>query len=114
MILEKLEVLSMENEEILIEILKWQKLQGIRTLRDIIPSILNDVKKINAYEMSDGKTLTNEIGKRIGVSKKTVAAWWQEWFSQGIVNKVPQKRGGHPLCKKIVSLKDIGINMRGR
>lgn len=106
-------MVSKENEEILIEILKWQKLQGIRTLRDIIPSILDDVKKIKAYEMTDGKTPTKEIAKSLGVSKDTVIVWWREWFSQGIVNKVPQRGGGHPLCEKIVSLKDMGMDVKG-
>lgn len=101
-----------ENKEILTEILKWQKLQGIRTLRDILPSILDDDKKIKAYEMTNGKTATKEIAKPLGISKDVVVGWWREWFSQGIVNKVPQKGGGHPLCEKIVSLKDIAISIR--
>lgn len=102
-----------KKDEILSEILSWQRLQGIRILRDIIPSILDDDKKRKAYEMTDGKKSTKEIAKPLGVSKDVIVGWWREWFSQGIVNRVPQKGGGHPLCKKIISIKDIVMDMKG-
>lgn len=44
-----------ETKELLSEILKWQRLQGIMTLREILPELLSEEKKKAVYELTNGK-----------------------------------------------------------
>ncbi len=93
---------STETNDILREILKWQRLQGIGMLRKIIPQVLDTEKKRMVYEMTDGKTPRSQIVKALGVSSGTVTRWWSSWFAYGILT-----RSGRRYAK-IISLRDLG------
>lgn len=93
------------TNEILKEILKWQILQGKEILRELIPKLLDNNDKKRVYEMTDGIRTSIEIKKVVGVSDSTVSNWWNIWYSFGILEKEGRK------YKKIISLKDIGIDI---
>lgn len=92
-----------KNTQLLSEILKWQKFQGIQLLKTILPNILESKEKKMVYELTDGETTVKEISKKAGVATGTVSAWWNTWLANGIVSKEISR------YKKIVSLKDIGL-----
>jgi len=58
----------------------------------IIMSLLNEVfrspKQLRAYELSDGKRSTRDIGKLIKRDQKGISIWWREWEKLGIAEKV--------------------------
>lgn len=90
-----------EANVILNEILKWQRLQGITILKDLIPSLLNEDKKKLVYEMTDGKNSQLIIAKKVGVAGGTISNWWNIWYSYGILTKDGTK------YTKIISVKDL-------
>jgi len=94
-----------EANEILEDILKWQRLQGIKILRELVPILLNDEKKKIVYEMTDGKNSQSEISKKVGIATGSVSNWWNLWYSNGILIKDGVK------YLKIMSLKEIGIEI---
>ncbi|MBN8585867.1 MAG: hypothetical protein J0M37_12305 [Ignavibacteria bacterium] len=96
----------METNAILNEILKWQKLQGIAIIRELIPKLLDESKKKLVYEMTDGKNSQATISKKTGVAGGTISNWWNLWYSYGILTKGQDNR-----YNKIISLKELGINV---
>lgn len=93
-----------ETKTILKGILKWQKLQGIKILRETLPSILDTDEKRIVYENTDGKKTARDIMKIVNVGLGTLSRWWNDWYSQGVLEKKGQK------YVKIASLKELGIN----
>jgi len=93
-----------EIKQILKEILKWQRLQGIKLFREIASEVLNDQKKKQIYELTDGKHSARELQKLTGVNKDVISRWWREWYSHGLLMK--EKNNYY----KIISLKEIGIS----
>lgn len=91
------------SDEILKEILHWQRLQGFKTLRELIPQLLDTQKKRNVYEATDGTTPRSEIIRTLGVGSATVTGWWKMWYAHGILIREGRR------YKRIVSLKDLGI-----
>lgn len=92
---------------ILKDILKWQKLQGMKILRELIPQLLNDEKKKIVYEMTDGSTPRRQIEKAAKVAGGTISNWWNIWYSYGILIKEGKK------YKKIIPLKELGMLSKG-
>jgi Fic family protein len=91
------------------EILKWQKLQGLEKAQSAIKTLLtNDVEKL-AYEFSDGKT-SREVSAVVGVSHVTIANYWKKWAKYGIVTEI-KAQGGGTRYRKIFSLSDFGIDV---
>ncbi len=95
-----------DTNNILAEILKWQKLQGINLLRTLLPELLNNDKKINVYEMTDGKNTIREIRTKTGISFGAISKWWNEWYSYGVLEKNNEK------YKKLISLQELGLNKK--
>ena len=93
-----------ETNELLRQILKWQKLQGYQTLRILLPKLLNTDKKRQVFELTDGKMSTTEISKQVGVALGTVSNWWQSWHALGVLEKVGRQ------YTKPISLKDINLD----
>ena len=93
----------MSNEEKIIEllndILKWQRVQGIRTLKEIMSTILDSDEKKLTYENTDGIKGVRDVISIVKVGQGTISRWWNEWYSQGILERVGTK------YKKIISLK---------
>lgn len=95
-----------DTNQLLKEILKWQKLQSLNILKDLIPHILSDEKKELVYELTDGENSQLAIAKKTGVATGTISNWWNTWYSYGIVDKEGNR------YKKIISLKDLNISVR--
>jgi DNA invertase Pin-like site-specific DNA recombinase len=94
---------SKDTDSILKEILKWQELQGKRSLREMIPSLIdNDTKRV-VYEMTDGNNSVSDIASKVGISVGTVSNLWNLWYSYGILLKRKNR------YIKIISLKELGI-----
>jgi len=94
-----------ETNQLLRKILKWQKLQSLNILKDLIPHILDNEKKELAYELTDGENSQSIIAKRANIATGTLSNWWNIWHSYGIVDKEDNK------YKKIISLKDLRISL---
>jgi len=92
-----------ETKTILKEILKWQKLRGIKILREILPILLDTDEKRIVYENTDGQKSARDIMKIVNVGLGTLSRWWNDWYSQGILEKSGQ------IYVKIASLKELGI-----
>ena len=54
--------------------------------------LFKDIRQLRAYELSDGRRSTREIGKRVGVDQKTISRWWRMWKDSRIMEKAG-KRG---------------------
>lgn len=91
----------METNDLLREILKWQKIQGLAIMRSLIPTLLDSKAKKAVYDLTDGTLAVKEISKKTGVATGTVSNWWKKWFSEGILSR----EGDRYI--KIVSLKDL-------
>ena len=98
------ETQNQETNKLLSEILKWQKLQGMNILMDLVPKLLDSDEKKIVYEMTDGKNKREDIIKETGCSAGAISSWWIDWCSKGILEKID---GGR--YKKIISLAEIGI-----
>ncbi len=98
-----------EIKQLLKEILKWQRIQGIKTLKEILYTLLDDkdnIKKI-VYENTDGEKTVRDLQKISKTNISTISKWWNEWYSLGILEKKGQK------YKKIISLKELSIPFEG-
>lgn len=98
-----------EIKRLLEEILKWQKLQGMKILREILPQLLDTEEKRIVYEMTNGKNNQLKIASKAKVATGTVSNWWNLWYSYGILTKRGKGKGRY---KKIISLKDLGIPIK--
>ena len=92
-----------DTKKLLRDILKWQRLQGIKSLKEILPSVLDSEEKKFIYENTDGLKTARDLEKVSSVNKSTVSNWWKEWYSHGILEKEGNK------YNKIISLKELGI-----
>jgi DNA-binding MarR family transcriptional regulator len=102
----------MDNDQITIEllreILKWTRFEGIQKARDTLETLLKtDIEKI-IYQNSDGRT-SREIAQLVGTSHPTVIRHWKRWSVYGIVEEV-RSRGGSRY-KRVFSLPDFGIEV---
>jgi hypothetical protein len=88
------------------ELRAWLKLAYWGTVRSRIEGILDDPKKLMAYEATDGAASTRDVGKQVGVDQKTVSNWWREWLQEGIVEPGPE-RADRPV--RLISLKEFGL-----
>jgi len=95
-----------KTNDLLEEILKWQRLQGLKLLRDLLPELLYDEKRREVYEMTDGINSQPVIAKKVGVAGGTISNWWNIWYSYGILIKK-----GSRYCK-IISLKELGLPIK--
>lgn len=90
-----------ETNDLLRQILQWQKLQGFQSFRGLLPDVLGSKKKRQVFELTNGRAGVSEISKMAGVAGGTISNWWQSWYNFGIL----EKKGRQYI--KIVSLKDI-------
>lgn len=106
--------MSKENQalhdikQVLVEILRWSRFQGMQQLRKILNQTLQkDAEKI-IYENSDGRD-SREIASLAGVSHQTVVNYWRKWAALGIVEPI-KVRGGERY-RRIFSLLYLGIEV---
>jgi hypothetical protein len=103
---------SEPNEQTLVlkEILKWVKFTGLKEVKGILTSTLNnDPKRLVVYHLSDGNHGTKEIASIAGVSNVTVLNLWELWLKMGLGDNIPVQRGLR--FKRSFDLKELGIEV---
>ena len=90
---------------------KWLRFLAFSSLKDLLTSTLDTKEQKKIYEMSDGKSSTNDIAKKLAgegikVSHMTVYNYWRRWNALGLVEP-SQKYPGR--FQKIVNLDDFNI-----
>lgn len=102
---------SKETNEILKEILKWQKFQGREILKKKIRegNLFTDKKYILVYHYSDGDKSSRQISKITGIGYKKVQSLWKEWISLGLAE--PSEKYGGGRCKRLFEVKDLGLEL---
>ena len=100
-----------ETNEILKEILKWQKLQGREILKQRIgdKNLFEDEKDVLAYHYSDGRS-SRDVEKATGVNYKMVQSLWKKWLAAGIAEPTDKYCGGR--CKRIFDLSELGLELQ--
>ena len=93
--------------ELLEEILKWTRLQGVQNAKDVLLDALKSDKEKVAYHYSDGRSST-EVAKICGVSGMTVTNYWRRWFTLGIAQSSLKYKG---RFERAFSLEDLGIEI---
>ncbi|MCH7561450.1 MAG: hypothetical protein IIC67_08845 [Thaumarchaeota archaeon] len=93
---------------VLTEISKWTKFQGLEKFQNTIEKILQTDEEKAAYELSNGIRSSRDIGQEIGLSKTTVTDYWKKWSKIGIVEESKKYRG---RMRHFVSLDEIGIEI---
>lgn len=94
-------------KDILKEILKWTKFEGMQKVKQVLESTLdNDDKKL-IYDLSDGRS-SSKIARIAGVSGQTVRNYWKEWAVLGIVEFHPEHKKRY---HRIFSFKEVGIEI---
>jgi len=105
---EKSEKTGAETVELLREILKWTKFDGMQRVKSTLMDVLQkDVEKI-VYEFSDGRS-SIEVAKLAGVSHQTVVNYWKKWSRLGLVEA--ERAKGGTRYKRVFSLEDFGIEV---
>ncbi len=93
--------------ELLEEILRWTRLQGVQNARAVLVDALEtDAHKV-AYQLSDGRSST-EVSKACGVSGMTVTNYWRRWFTLGIAQPSKKYKG---RFERAFSPEDLGIEI---
>ena len=94
--------------ELLEEILRWTRLQGVQNAKAVLSGALEDDDKLKlAYHLSDGRPST-EIANACNVSSMTITNWWKRWFTLGIAQPSKKYKG---RFEKAFSLEDLGIKI---
>lgn len=97
-----------EVREILAEILKWSRFQGLQQLKAILTETFQkDAEKI-IYQNSDGRD-SRELATLAGVSHVTVINHWRKWAALGLVEPI-RVRGGERY-RRLFSLYGFGIEL---
>ncbi len=96
-------------EQRLIALERWQRFSNLEKLRAILKDELGaDPKRKLAYEYSDGSRGYREVGQMAGVPAATIQNWWGRWFTMGIMESSPNRKG---RVQKICSLQELGIDV---
>jgi hypothetical protein len=96
-----------EIKDILLEILRWTKFEGMQKVKQMLESALNtDIKKI-VYELSNGLS-SPEIATMAAVDESTVRNYWKDWAVLGIIEIHPEYKKRY---RRIFSLKEVGIEV---
>lgn len=96
-----------EQIELLREMVKWVRFSGMKQVKEVLMSTLNNEKKIIAYHHSDGKNTSTVISKLSGIAQPTISDLWKEWLSLGLGEAITASGGSR--FKKSFDLKMFGI-----
>ena len=89
------------------DILIWQKIAYDDKEKPLLESILDEPRKIVAYQMSDGENTTRIISKEVGAGTGSISRWWTTWINRGIA--IPMPKGAGMRAKKFFNLEDYNI-----
>lgn len=98
-----------EIKDILREILKWTKFQGMQKAKQVLKATLDNDKKKLVYELSDGRS-SSAIAETVEVSDQTVRNYWKEWTALGIAEIHPDYKR---RSRRVFSLEEVGIEVPG-
>lgn len=93
----------MEKNEILMEILRWERIQGLMVVRELVPKLMESPIQKKIYQLTNGKNGAQDIAKKLRVSNTTVSNNWKIWHTYCLLEKVGRK------YKKCFSLKELGL-----
>ena len=92
------------------ELITWTKISGIKEVKPVLESKLNNDLKKTVYHLSDGKNSSRDIEKLAGsISNRSVINYWQEWEKIGLGSY--EIVNGFNRFKRAFDLKDFGINV---
>ncbi len=89
------------------EIVNWLRLAHRDTARQIINEVLDDARKVLAYEYSTGDLSSRAVSMKAKVSDKSIRDWWREWLAVGLV--VPSEVEGR--YERVFDLRQLGITV---
>jgi len=93
--------------ELLGEILRWTRLQGVQNARAVLTTALKtDTDKI-IYHLSDGRP-SGQIAKVCGLTEMSIRNYWRRWFTLGITQPSKKYKG---RFERSFSLEDLGIKV---
>lgn len=100
-----------ETNDLLKEILKWQRVIGDNLIKNKIKEkdLLKDKKQILAYYNSDGNNSIRKIAKIVKLSNMTVQRLWKEWIKEGLAEPSDKYKGRR--CKRIFELNELGLKL---
>lgn len=98
-----------ETNDLLREILKWQRIIGLEYLKKKVEEekLFKDKRHITVYYHSDGSKSSREIGKIVGFEHKTITKLWKQWSKVGIVELSKKYRGNQG--KRLFELHELDI-----
>jgi hypothetical protein len=97
------------TEELLTEILRWQRASALPEVRKTVESALSTTRLRSAYEMCDGTRPGSEIAALIGVSNQSISNWTRRWRELGIAYETDDRRISHLMSLDALGLPvDIG------
>ena len=99
--------MSDEQTELLREMVRWMRFNGMKQVKEVLTSTLNTEKKIIAYHHSDGKNTSRDSAKLSGISQSVITELWKEWLSLGLGETISTSGGGR--FKRSFDLKMFGI-----
>jgi hypothetical protein len=102
---------SKETElDVLKEILRWVKFTGVKEVRGILTSVLDDDQKRTAYQLSDGTKGMVDVGKQVGIkSTAGMSKLWKQWTKLGLGESIPVMGGNR--FRRSFDLADFGIEV---
>ena len=98
---------SEEIKDILRELLKWTKFQGMQKVKEVLESVLDNDSKKMVYELSDGRSSSN-ISETVELSDQSVRNYWKDWSRLGIMEVHPEYKRRY---RRVFSLKEVGIEV---
>jgi transposase len=100
-----------DNEQITLlkEIAKWLRFSGMKEVKSVLASALDNDQKKLVYHLSDGNNGSVEVAQQSGVSDSTVRSYWKQWSKVGIVEAMKVRRGDR--YKKAFDLEDFGMDV---
>lgn len=100
-----------KTNELLKEILKWQKIQGMEILKKKIKEedLFSNKNQIVAYYHSNGKKSSREIEKITSIGYKKIQELWKKWISAGIAELSEEYKRGR--CKRSFELNELGLEL---
>ena len=94
-----------EIKDILLEILRWTKFEGMQKVKVILENTLETDTKKMVYELSNGLS-SPEIAQIVKIDPTTVRDYWKNWAALGIVEIHPDFKKRY---RRIFSLNEVGI-----
>jgi hypothetical protein len=94
-----------EIKDVLMDILKWTKFQGMQQVKQVLETTLDNETKKLVYELSDGMS-SPAIARIAKVSPPTVRDYWKLWAPMGIVEIHPDYKKRY---RRVFSLEEVGI-----